>query len=192
MDYTYIVILTRDSDVIETVVTHTGNDTVEMELGMEGYECQEFIIEISLPGNCQPAKISGKFLLGKDYCSKSSCTVFSSAADPVYPQPHGLKTFLLNTTSVAITWTHPDTSQLMVAEDEQLTYSIRGEVMDTGEPIFNYITSIRSSNTPWEVVDLSDSQCQEINISVSLLRDCRLLHTTTLLPVCESLYGLSI
>ena len=70
VDYTYTVTLTRDSDVIETVVTHTGNDTVEMELEMEGYECQEFIIEISLPGNCQPAMISGKFLLGKHYCCK--------------------------------------------------------------------------------------------------------------------------
>ena len=75
VDYTYIVILTRDNDITEIVVTHIGNDTVEMELGMEGYECQEFIIEISLPGNCQPAKISGKFLLGKDYFSKLSCTV---------------------------------------------------------------------------------------------------------------------
>jgi hypothetical protein len=167
VDYTYTVTLTTESGlgVNETVVSHTGNGTVEIELMMDGYQCEEFSVEISLPGNCQPAKISGALLL-----------------DPVYPKPQGLKAVLLNTTSLALTWTHPDTTQLMVAQDEQLTYLIRGDIITTGEQVFEYTTSIIPSTTPWEVVDLSGRECQEIKFSVSLVRDCRVLSTTAVLP----------
>ena len=67
VEYTYTVTLTTESgpSVNETVVSHTGNGTVEIELMMDGYQCEEFSVEISLPGNCQPAKISGALLLGK-------------------------------------------------------------------------------------------------------------------------------
>ena len=110
----------------------------------------------------------------------------SSAADPVYPKPQGLKAILLNTTSLALTWTHPDTTQLMVAQDEEFTYLIRGDIITTGEQVFEYTTSINPSHSPWEVVDLSGRGCQEIKFSVSLVRDCRVLSTTAVLPACES------
>ena len=69
MDYTYTVTLSTESgtNMTETVVPHTGNGTVEVELVLGGHECDEFQVEISLPGNCPPSTISGSLLLGKVY-----------------------------------------------------------------------------------------------------------------------------
>ena len=66
VEYTYTVTLTTESRLsVNETVSHRGNGTVEIELMMDGYQCEEFSVEISLPGNCQPAKISGALLVGK-------------------------------------------------------------------------------------------------------------------------------
>ena len=54
-------------------------------------------------------------------------------ADPVYPKPAGLKVVLFNNASFALTWAHPNTGALLEVEDEEYTYSVKGEVVATNE-----------------------------------------------------------
>ena len=41
-------------------------NSLSLELDLEGYECQDFQISITVPGNCEDAIISGSLLLGKN------------------------------------------------------------------------------------------------------------------------------
>ena len=188
-DLNYTVTLTTESG--ESKNETAANDTM-LELMLEGYECEGITIEISLPGNCHPVTLTAALLLGNTALTSQRgptcrvcCVCFT--ADPVYPKPAGLKFVLLNNTSFALTWAHPSTGALLEVEDEEYTYSVKGDVAATNESVFQYNTNISSSTAPWEVVDVSGRECQEIEFSISLERDCRELYTTASLPLCECL-----
>ena len=109
-----------------------------LELMLEGYECEGITIEISLPGNCHPVTLTAALLLGNTALTSQHgltcrvcCVCFT--ADPVYPKPAGLKVVLLNNASFALTWAHPNTGALLEVEDEEYTYSVKGEVVATNE-----------------------------------------------------------
>jgi hypothetical protein len=140
--------------------------TPEISIELEGYECEEIVVEISLPGNCEPERIAATLLL-----------------DPPYPIPQNLMTVLLNSTSFALTWDHPETWFY----DDYFNYSVRAVVVSTGEVISDYIISLSSTATPWEEFDFRDSveTCQMINFTLSLVRDCRVLQYVAALPICE-------
>ena len=116
--------------------------------------------------------------------SRQLCFLF---VDPVYPKPTDLRAILLNSTSFALTWNHPDTSELEEEDqDEHLSYSIKGVLVSNSATVLQYSSNISSDVVPWEVVDLSDWECQDVELAVSLERDCRELFTTVSLPLCES------
>ena len=62
VDFKYTVRLTTESGA-SSVETAFNNS---MELMLEGYECDVITVEVSLPGNCQPATVSGALLLGME------------------------------------------------------------------------------------------------------------------------------
>ena len=68
-----------------------------------------------------------------------------------------------------------------------VNYSVSTVVVSTGDVIRQYTISLSPSHTPWEEFDLSGSvhACEEINFTLSLVGDCRVIHTTTVLPACE-------
>ena len=103
--------------------------------------------------------------------------------DPPYPQPQELKAVLLNSTSFALTWTHPD----MYFNDHYFNYSVSVVVVSTGHIIRQYVVSLESTATPWEEIDLSGrvEMCLEINFTLSLVGDCRELYTVAFLPICK-------
>ena len=43
-----------------------SENSLSLELDLEGYECQDFQINITVPENCEDATISGSLLLGKN------------------------------------------------------------------------------------------------------------------------------
>ena len=45
----------------------SGNEIPSMEVDLSGYECEPISIELSLPGNCQPARIPVTLLIGRFY-----------------------------------------------------------------------------------------------------------------------------
>ena len=61
MNFSYIITLTTSDGETEFAVA--GDDTVTV-LDLEGYECEQVTIDISLPGNCKPAQISPTLLQG--------------------------------------------------------------------------------------------------------------------------------
>ena len=46
-------------------VSVNGSETPGFYLELEGYECVQLHIYISLPGNCEPTRISAALLLGR-------------------------------------------------------------------------------------------------------------------------------
>ena len=66
MDYNYTVTLTADGGetVVIAHVATVGNITPSITVELEGYECEEVQVEITLPGNCAPAIITASMLLG--------------------------------------------------------------------------------------------------------------------------------
>ena len=176
----YIITLTTSDGKTEFAVT--GDDTV---LDLEGYECEQVTVDISLPGNCKPAQISPTLLQGiysNHVVRHSTSCVTDFNTDPPYPKPEDLQIVFFNTTSFAFTWKHPDSSSLFEVNDEYFNYSV---VVATVQ----YYTAIRSTEVPREEVYLIGyvETCQQINVSVSLVRDCRLLQATVTLPTCESI-----
>ena len=108
--------------------------------------------------------------------------------DPSYPQPEQLKLTLLNTTSIALTWNHPDTSSLFEVNDEYFNYSITVVMVSTGVQLMQYNTSITYNDTPWVLIDYGLfllNNCEEIEFSVGLVGDCRTLMYTAFLPICK-------
>ena len=52
----------------------------------------------------------------------------------------------------------------------------------------NYTVAIDSTDTPWQVIELSDKYiCEEINFTVSLVGDCRVNYTNKSVPICKLL-----
>ena len=100
--------------------------------------------------------------------------------DPPYPMPGGVEVVVLNTTSLALTWEHPEN----LFSDDHFNYSVSAVVVSTGDVIRQYTTI---SHTPWEEFEFSGSvdACEEINFTLSLVGDCRVIHTTATLPACE-------
>ena len=63
--YNYTITLTGADKYfeVETVgVSGVEPPGISVELG--GYECEQITIEISLPGNCEPARVTATLLLG--------------------------------------------------------------------------------------------------------------------------------
>lgn len=107
--------------------------------------------------------------------------------DPVYPQPQDLEPTILNSSSFGLTWRHPNTSTYFYLNDEYFTYSVSAVVADTGTVVAQYEVDISSSDVPLEKIDFGSrvNACMTINFTVSLVRDCRVLHNTAILPRCE-------
>ena len=189
VDYAYnVTLIGPDGHTIETKRSvFSGNEIPSMEVDLSGYECEPISIELSLPGNCQPARIPVTLLIGRFYYtsvhSSSVTDYYMPSIDPPYPQPQGLKAVLLNTTSFALTWTHPD----MSFNDHYFNYTVSVEVVNTGHIISQYMVSLESTATPWEEIDLRGrvEECQEINFTLSLVGDCRELYTVAFLPICK-------
>ena len=105
--------------------------------------------------------------------------------DPPYPMPGGVEVVVLNTTGLALTWEHPEN----LFNDDHFNYSVSAVVVSTGDVIRQYTISLSTSHTPREEFDFSGSvdACEEIIFTLSLVGDCRVIHTTAALPICESL-----
>ena len=114
-------------------------------------------------------------------------SVHVNHTDPVYPQPQGLEAAFLNSSSCELTWKHPDTSDMLEIDDDYFSYSISAVVVDTGASITEHTVNISSTSTPREVINFRQSvvACQEINFTVSLENDCRVLHKSLVLPKRE-------
>ena len=63
VDYNYEVVLTIEEN--HEVFNMEGMNQTFLTLDLKGYECQDFEISISVPGNCESAVISGSLLIGK-------------------------------------------------------------------------------------------------------------------------------
>jgi len=63
VDYNYEVVLTIEEN--NEVFNMEGANQNFLTLDLKGYECQNFEISISVPGNCESAVISGSLLIGK-------------------------------------------------------------------------------------------------------------------------------
>ena len=90
---------------------------------------------------------------------------------------------LLNSTSFALTWDHPKS----LFYDDYFNYSVGAVVVSTGEVVSQYNIALSSTDTPWETFDFRGSveTCQVINFTLSLEKDCRVLHSTAALSICE-------
>ena len=62
VDYNYEVVLTIEEN--NEVFNMEGMNQTFLTLDLKGYECQDFEISISVPGNCESAVISGSLLIG--------------------------------------------------------------------------------------------------------------------------------
>lgn len=69
VDYAYsVTLIGADGHTIETErFVFSGNEIPSMEVDLKGYECEPIFIELSLPGNCQPARIPVTLLNGRFY-----------------------------------------------------------------------------------------------------------------------------
>lgn len=90
---------------------------------------------------------------------------------------------LLNSTNFALTWKQPE----KYFDDYYFNYLVNVVVVSTGQIISQYVASLRATATPWEEIDLSGrvEECLEINFTLSLVGDCRELHTVDFLPICK-------
>lgn len=70
VDYAYnVTLIGADGHTIESKrVVFSGDEIPSMEVDLSGYECEPVSIELSLPGNCQPARIPVTLLIGRFYC----------------------------------------------------------------------------------------------------------------------------
>lgn len=84
-------------------------------------------------------------------------------------------------------WNHPEPLQHGGLREVEYSYTIVGED-SSGAVIMTYNTSIASTATPYEVLDMTGKQCAEITFFVSLLRDCRAINTTAAVPHCKTLF----
>ena len=75
----------------------------------------------------------------------------------------------------------------MEVDDEYFNYTVTAVVADTSVSITQYDVSLSSTSTVWEEIDFSGrvEACLKINFTLSLARDCRGLHTSAFLPICE-------
>ena len=85
---------------------------------------------------------------------------------------------MLYSTTAVLTWEHPHN----IFDQEYFDYSI--DVMDVsrGDVMVDHILMVHSSNNPRQLIDVSGLDvCGEVNISLSLVGDCR--KNSTILPI---------
>ena len=91
---------------------------------------------------------------------------------------------MLNSTTAALTWEHPQN----IFSASHFNYTVTAVVVSTGHIVEEYTVAINSTDTPWQVIELSDEYiCEEINFTLSLVGDCRVNYTTESVPVCKLL-----
>ena len=116
---------------------------------------------------------------------RSSCLLVLHSADPPYPMAHDLEIIALNTTSVGLTWQHPEN----IFNEHYFTYIITATVVSTDHLIENYTVSINCNDSPWQVFDLSSvGVCEEVNFTVSIVGDCRKKYIVAALHICKNAF----
>lgn len=71
VDYNYTLTLTASDGLVDSINIY-GNFTEltsrpSVIISLDSLECEEVVIEISLPGNCEPAQVAVTLLLGMTY-----------------------------------------------------------------------------------------------------------------------------
>ena len=95
-----------------------------------------------------------------------------------------LQVHMLDSTTAALTWEHPQN----IFNESHFNYTVTAVVVSTGYVVEDYTVAIDSTDTPWEVIELSDKYiCEEINFTVSLVGDCRVNYTNKSVPICKLL-----
>ena len=166
-NYTATIYWPDDNIRVHDIFVNASSEIPMVVLNLEGYECQEINVEISMPGNCEPYTLTAALLL-----------------EPPYPLPQQPAIRALNATTALFTWQHPQNW----FNEPSFSYNITAVVAKTSDIIKEYNVVIQSSDTPMEEFDLSDIEaCEEINFTLSLANDCRENWTTFILPICKTI-----
>jgi len=98
---------------------------------------------------------------------------------------HDIEIIALNTTSVGLTWQHPEN----IFNEHYFNYIITATVVSTDHLIENYTVAINCSDSPLQVFDLSGVDvCEEVNFTVSIVGDCRKKYIVAALHICKNVF----
>ena len=89
---------------------------------------------------------------------------------------------MFNSTEAILTWEHPQN----IFDEEYFNYSISVIDVTRGDVMVDGSLMVHSSNNPWQLIDVSGLDvCDEVNISLSLVGDCRKNFTILPIPICK-------
>ena len=89
---------------------------------------------------------------------------------------------MFNSTEAILTWEHPQN----IFDEEYFNYSISVIDVTRGDVMVDGSLMVHSSNNPWQLIDVSGLDvCDEVNISLSLVGDCRKNFRILPIPICK-------
>ena len=81
---------------------------------------------------------------------------------------------MFNNTEVILTWEHPQN----IFDEEYFNYSISVIDITRGDVMVDGSLMVHSSNNPGQLIDVSGLDvCDEVNINLLLVGDCRIFFT---------------
>ena len=152
-------------------------------LDLEGQECQPFQISISMPGNCEDFIVEGSLLRGEHIRYQTAWHVsmrFFYSPDPPYPMTEELMAVIFENKTIFLTWEQPYNMFNETSFTYNLTATSNGGVIDQRRITLGPLT------TPWEEFIFTDLEyCDEVNLTLIQVGDCREQYITTSLPICK-------